>query len=164
MRIGCLYFWLFPSLPPSAHACVGREAGWQACRRTGLLRHLTCRSCLSGARSAKRVLRHTPHPAQRRSPAAKRRVVGSSGRASLPRFLVARQESGAAAGPKPGLCPQRHNRINNRSNRNQPIRAITAPNTCAFPASATKATTPLRCAVTCISIFMASMTAITSPS
>src|SRR5256885_8653603 len=50
-----------PSLSPSAHACVGRDAGWQACRRTGLLRHLTCRSCLSGARSAKRVLRHTPH-------------------------------------------------------------------------------------------------------
>src|SRR5256885_4010206 len=56
-----------PSLPPSAHACVGRDAGWQACRRTGLLRHLTCRSCLSGARSAKRVLRHTPHPADRKS-------------------------------------------------------------------------------------------------
>src|SRR2546427_618874 len=65
LAVGC---WLFPSLPPSAHACVGRDAGWQACRRTGLLRHLTCRSCLSGARSAKRVLRHTPHPAQRRSP------------------------------------------------------------------------------------------------
>jgi len=39
--VGC---WLlavgYPSLPPSAHACVGRDAGWQACRRTGLLRHL----------------------------------------------------------------------------------------------------------------------------
>ena len=41
-----------------------------------------------------------PHPAQRRSPAAKRRVVGSSG-ASLPRFLVARQESGSAPGRNP---------------------------------------------------------------
>jgi len=42
MRIGCLYFWLLTVLqpPPSAHACVGRDAGWQACRRTGLLRHL----------------------------------------------------------------------------------------------------------------------------
>src|SRR3989442_12129497 len=77
LAVGC---WLFPSLSPSAHACVGRDAGWQACRRTGLLRHLTCRSCLSGARSAKRVLRHTPHPAQRRLPAAKLRVVGSGGR------------------------------------------------------------------------------------
>jgi hypothetical protein len=50
LAVGC---WLLavqqPS--PSAHACVGRDAGWQACRRTGLLRHLTRRDCLSGARN-----------------------------------------------------------------------------------------------------------------
>ena len=61
---------------PYARACVVALAGLQACRRTGLLRDLTCRSCLSGARSAQRVLRQTPQAPRRRLPAAKRRVAG----------------------------------------------------------------------------------------
>ncbi|WP_313238361.1 hypothetical protein [Delftia acidovorans] len=37
---------------PYVSACVGPPAGLQSCRRTGLLRQLTRRSCLNGARSA----------------------------------------------------------------------------------------------------------------
>ena len=86
---------------PYVRACVVAVAGLQSCRRTGLLRQLTYRSCLSGARSAKRVLRHTPHPAQRRSPVAKRRVVGSAGRASLLPFLSRDKKGSRPPGRNP---------------------------------------------------------------
>ncbi|ATH12082.1 hypothetical protein CHL79_06415 [Delftia acidovorans] len=87
LAVGC---WLFPSLPPSAHACVGRDAGWQACRRTGLLRHLTCRSCLSEARQ--RAASSAAHPASRPTQVARSEAKGRGqfGARFFAYFLIAR--------------------------------------------------------------------------
>ena len=87
---------------PYARACVVALAGLQACRRTGLLRDLTCRSCLSG-REARREFCGKPRKRRRRLPAAKRRVAG------IRVFFgpVSWRESGSAAGPRPGNTPGR---------------------------------------------------------
>ncbi|CAB5678904.1 Uncharacterised protein [Delftia tsuruhatensis] len=86
LAAGC---WLLAVLQPSpsAHACVGRDAGWQPCRRTGLLRDLTCRSCLSGARQ--RAASSAAHPASRPTQVARSEAKGRGqwGRASLLTFL-----------------------------------------------------------------------------
>ena len=67
-------------------------AGWRVCRRTHPHQHLACRSCLSVARSAQRVLRHAPRTSTPGCPAAQRRGRRQQGRLLFAYFLLAKQE------------------------------------------------------------------------
>jgi hypothetical protein len=81
-----------PETTPSVCAWGAQGAGWRVCRRTHPHQHLACRSCLSVARSAQRVLRHAPRTSTPGCPAAQRRGRRQQGRLLFAYFLLAKQE------------------------------------------------------------------------
>jgi len=81
-----------PETTPSVCAWGAQGAGWRVCRRTHPHQHQACRSCLSVARSAQRVLRHTPRTSTPGCPAAQRRGRRQQGRLLFAYFLLAKQE------------------------------------------------------------------------
>jgi len=101
----------WPETTPSVCAWGAQGAGWRVCRRTHPHQHLACRSCLSAARSAQRVLRHTPRTSTPGCPAAQRRGRRQQGRLSFGYFSLAKQRrSTSPAGARPGLRPHRRAR------------------------------------------------------
>ena len=82
----------WPGATPSVCAWGAQGAGWRVCRRTHPHQHLACRSCLSAARSAQRVLRHTPRTSTAGCPVAQRRGRRQQGRLLFAYFLLAKQE------------------------------------------------------------------------
>ena len=110
---------LHNSCRPSVSACsrlsapVARGLGCgQRCRRTALLRELACGSCLSGARSAQRVLPH--RSLNRVTQVCPERSAGTQTAGSPFLWVLSfgeAKESTSPAGARPGLCRWRKNGI-----------------------------------------------------
>jgi len=106
---------------PTPSGCAEKRRAWGGCvcRRTHALRHLACRSCLSGVRRTQRVLRHHPRHEHRRLPPFARqgeRGTQTGGRLLFGDFLLATQEKVTAPpGAHPGLRPRQKNRSNQGS-------------------------------------------------
>ena len=93
-----------------APAARGSGCG-QRCRRTALLRALTCGNCLSGARSAKRVLPHrslncVTQVCPERSAGTQKVGSHSLGYVSSAGDPGAGKKGNSPAGARPGLCKQ----------------------------------------------------------
>jgi len=99
---------------PYARTEKRRARGGQVCRRTHLLRGLTCCVCLNGAAQQRSELRSTAlRPSIAGCPVAKRRGYGHRGRTSFASFSCASKKRRSPAGASPGQRHQNQSRGQN---------------------------------------------------